>query len=233
MPRILVLLGLLATTACTKAEPSEQVQEQVQALQLATEELKAARAAFETDGAATRESLEKVRGELAALNAGIADATKSLLDQPARSLGSDSPSSPDDASPPMSEAEADVAAAIRCASESRCTIDRGFMATMMANPASMVRQARIVPSTRDGVTLGYKLYGIRPGSIPRALGFKNGDLITEVNGNALSSIDEAMALYSKLRTETTFTLQIERKGTSRSLTIEIGDPAETSGSSAP
>lgn len=59
---------------------------------------------------------------------------------------------------------------------------------------------------------GYKIYGIRPESLPRALGFKNGDLLKSVNGLPLTSMDQSMAAYVKLRRSDRLVLEIERKG---------------------
>lgn len=93
-----------------------------------------------------------------------------------------------------------------------CTVDKAFVEKLLANPAQLTRQARIVPAVRDGETKGYKFYGIRPGSLPRLLGMKNGDLLTSVNGHQLESLDQAMDLYTKLRRASHLSVTIERQG---------------------
>jgi type II secretion system protein C len=107
-----------------------------------------------------------------------------------------------------------AAEAISCSdSESNsCTVDRAFVEKLLANPAQLAKQARIVPAVRDGETKGYKFYGIRPGSLPKLLGIKNGDLLTSVNGHQLESLDQAMDLYNKLRRASHLSVTIERKG---------------------
>lgn len=109
--------------------------------------------------------------------------------------------------------------AINCSSEESCTVDRSFVESLMANPAQLAKQARIVPSQKDGETQGYKLYGIRRGTIPKLLGFKNGDMLKAVNGEELTSVDKAMGLYTKLRRASNLSVTIERKG--KSITKEI------------
>jgi type II secretory pathway component PulC len=69
-----------------------------------------------------------------------------------------------------------------------------------------------MPSVKDGETRGFKFYGIRPGSLPKLLNIKNGDLITSVNGTDLKSVDGAMSLYTKLRRASNLSITIERKG---------------------
>jgi general secretion pathway protein C len=106
-----------------------------------------------------------------------------------------------------------AAEAISCDAEgTSCTVDKAFVEKLLSNPAQLAKQARIVPAVRDGETKGYKFYGIRPGSLPKLLGLKNGDLLTSVNGHQLESLDQAMDLYNKLRRATHLSVSIERKG---------------------
>ena len=120
----------------------------------------------------------------------------------------------EEAGPEKSDREIDGAAeAITCDAEfTSCTVDKAFVEKLLSNPAQLTRQARIVPAVRDGETKGYKFYGIRPGSLPRLLGMKNGDLLTSVNGHQLESLDQAMDLYTKLRRASHLSVTIERQG---------------------
>ncbi|MCA9707991.1 MAG: hypothetical protein KDK70_19215 [Myxococcales bacterium] len=102
-----------------------------------------------------------------------------------------------------------------------CEVDRAFIDELLASPERLAKQARIVPSMRDGVPRGYKFYGIRSGSLPKLLGVKNGDLLLSVNGEALDSIDGAMKLYTRLRGTTRLELGLERKGRPLTLVLEL------------
>lgn len=114
---------------------------------------------------------------------------------------------------PNSREIAGAAESISCDGEfNSCTVERAFVEKLLANPAQLAKQARIVPAVRDGETKGYKFYGIRPGSLPKLLGIKNGDLLTSVNGHQLESLDQAMDLYNKLRRASHLSVTIERKG---------------------
>ena len=101
--------------------------------------------------------------------------------------------------------------AIKCSGDT-CTIDRKFVEKILANPAMLAKQARVVPAVRNGSTRGFKFYGIRPGTLPKLLGLNNGDMITAVNGTELTSIDQAMALYTKLRRASNLSITLERRG---------------------
>lgn len=111
--------------------------------------------------------------------------------------------------------------AINCPNENTCTVDRAFVEKLMANPVLLAKQARIVPKQKDGEIQGYKLYGIRRGSLPKLLGLKNGDMVTAVNGEELKSMDKAMALYTKLRRASNLSVSIERKGKTVTKEIQI------------
>lgn len=62
---------------------------------------------------------------------------------------------------------------------------------------TVARAARIVPSVRDGKPHGFKLYAIRPGSIYVVLGLRNGDTITAVNGDDITTPDKALRIYTQ------------------------------------
>lgn len=111
--------------------------------------------------------------------------------------------------------------AIKCESENSCTVDRMFIDSLFANPAALTKQARVMPSIKDGETKGFKFYGIRPGSLPKLLGMKNGDLLTSVNGIELKSVDQVMGLLTKMRSASNLQVTIERKGESITKDITI------------
>lgn len=111
--------------------------------------------------------------------------------------------------------------AINCPNDNLCIVERPFVEQLMANPAQLAKQARIVPSQKDGETQGFKFYGIRRNSLPNLLGIKNGDMITEINGEPLNSVDKAMGLYTKLRRASNLTVTLQRKGQTISKEIQI------------
>jgi len=114
-----------------------------------------------------------------------------------------------------------AATAIQCPTNNLCTIGRSFLEEVLTNPAMLSRQARVVPSLRDGVADGMKLYAIRPGSILSLFGFHNGDLLTAINGHPLSDVNAALEMYAKLRDVDELVARITRKGEPMSITIKI------------
>lgn len=55
---------------------------------------------------------------------------------------------------------------ITCAAD-RCTVPRKTFEALLADPAELVKQARVVPYLQDGQTRGFKLFGIPGGQYIR------------------------------------------------------------------
>ena len=85
----------------------------------------------------------------------------------------------------------------------------------------LAKQARIVPSFKNGKTNGFKLFAILPGSLYTKLGIKNGDIIQRINEHEMSSPKQALKVYEKLRDEKTVVIEISRRGTLRKLTYKL------------
>ena len=104
-----------------------------------------------------------------------------------------------------------AARGVRC-NGSNCDVDRGLIDKMLANTTDLATAARFVPSVKDGRPNGFKLYAIRPTSIFGKIGLQNGDTIKSINGMEMSSPDQALAMYSKLRSASHLSVSVERRG---------------------
>jgi type II secretion system protein C len=102
--------------------------------------------------------------------------------------------------------------AIDCANENSCTVDRAFVEKLLANPNQLMSQARMFPVTKDGETQGFRVSGIRKGSLAKLIGLENGDVVSEINGSKLGNIDDALAMYQKLRRANHLSVTVERGG---------------------
>lgn len=102
-----------------------------------------------------------------------------------------------------------------------CTVSKEDFEAQLDNPAAMARWARVVPSQRDGETVGFKFYGVRPTSPLYVAGVHSGDLLTAVDGKSITSIDAAMETFVGLRKATSLRLELERRGTPWTLEISI------------
>jgi hypothetical protein len=91
-------------------------------------------------------------------------------------------------------------------------IDHAVLDKILANPLIVSKGARVVPAIKDGKPDGFKLYAIRPDSLFAHLGLLNGDTLVAVNGFALTSIDKALEVYTKLRDATAIEVELVRRG---------------------
>ena len=96
--------------------------------------------------------------------------------------------------------------------ENHYVIPREDLEKQLSNLNSIATQARIVPSFKNGVANGFKLFSIRPGSIYEKIGVKNGDVIRKLNGYEINSPDKALEVYAKLKEASKIDIEIERNG---------------------
>lgn len=105
--------------------------------------------------------------------------------------------------------------------EGHVRITRARVDEWLGSSATLMKAARIVPAQKDGATQGFKLYAIRRTSPLHALGFKNGDLVTELGGRALTSATSAMEAFTDLRKAKKVSVVLERKGKSMVKQIDV------------
>ena len=102
-------------------------------------------------------------------------------------------------------------------------IDRAMLNEALADLSELGKQARVIPNYRNGRYEGFKLIGVRPGSLYRALGIRSGDIILSINGEPLNSPNRALELYSKLQHETQLVVGIKRRGKTLTFIYNIID----------
>lgn len=91
-------------------------------------------------------------------------------------------------------------------------IERSEIDNVLSNLNQIARQARIVPSFKDGKSNGFKLFSIRPNSLYSKIGIQNGDIIQKINGYEMNSPDKALEIYTKLKDADSITVDLVRRG---------------------
>ncbi len=117
-----------------------------------------------------------------------------------------------DSKPEGGDEEDDPALAIRQIDEDNYVIPQGRLDKTLADLNKVATQARIVPSFKNGVANGFKLFSIRPGSIYSSIGVQNGDVITRINGFDINSPDKALEVYGRLKDARNVEIDLERRG---------------------
>jgi general secretion pathway protein C len=101
---------------------------------------------------------------------------------------------------------------VRMISENKYEVCRGTLDSQLGNLSTISTQARIVPSFKNGVANGFKLFSIQPGSLYSSIGVENGDVIQRINGYEINSPDRALELFQKLKESSHVTIETERGG---------------------
>ena len=107
--------------------------------------------------------------------------------------------------------------------EKEVVIQRSRIDDAIQNVNQLMKHVRIRPHFTNGQPDGLKLTGVRPGSIFTDIGFRNGDIITGVNGKAIESVDDALKFYSSLKSENNVDLQIRRRGADQTIQYRVED----------
>lgn len=87
--------------------------------------------------------------------------------------------------------------------------------------ATMAQDVRIVPYFEGGVSKGFKLYSIKPGSLLSKIGLMNGDVISKVNGYDINSPEKALQVYGLLKNEKNVSVDLTRNGQAKSISYSI------------
>jgi general secretion pathway protein C len=100
-------------------------------------------------------------------------------------------------------------------------IDRGMLDEQLQDLNKLSGQARVIPHYKDGRSDGFKLVGIRPGSLYSYIGIRSGDVLKRVNGEELNNPGKALALFEKLRSTSNLSVDVERRGANVTMTYNI------------
>lgn len=98
------------------------------------------------------------------------------------------------------------------------TIDRQLLDEALLEP-KLASSVRVVLSQVDGETVGFKLHGLRNGSLLRLFGFQSGDLITAINGEPVNSFDRVVGSLDPQPSRVEFT--VDRQGTQVHKIVEL------------
>jgi general secretion pathway protein C len=101
---------------------------------------------------------------------------------------------------------------IRKTSDNKYEVKKSVLDGTLSNLNSVATQARIVPSFKNGVANGFKVFSIQPNSFYSAIGVENGDVVQKINGYEINSPDKALEIYQKLREARHVTVDLERNG---------------------
>ena len=103
----------------------------------------------------------------------------------------------------------------------RINLKRSVIEDATKNMNQLMKDVNIQPHFEDGKAEGLRISRISRSSIFRKMGLRRGDIITGVDGQAIQSVDDALSLYSNLKTASNVKIEIKRRGQTRVLDYNI------------
>lgn len=101
-------------------------------------------------------------------------------------------------------------------------VDRSLVRDLVGGVAKAGGGVRVVPMTGEhGELTGLRIYGVRDGSLPAALGLKTGDTLQAVNNTKIESANTLLGLYAQLDTLNNVELDGTRAGKPLALTLRL------------
>lgn len=95
-------------------------------------------------------------------------------------------------------------------------VDRRQLQQQLGRP-EFLSQALIVPNAEGG----FLVRQIQPGSLYEKLGLRPGDVIRNVNGQALTSMDDVMRLYQQFGSAQRVLVEVQRQGRNETLYYDM------------
>lgn len=80
--------------------------------------------------------------------------------------------------------------------------------------SKILEQGRLVPFHRDNVMVGFKLIGVKGGSLWTQVHLGSGDVITAVNGTSMAQPEKGFAVYESLQTDKQIRVEFLKGGKS-------------------
>ncbi len=99
-------------------------------------------------------------------------------------------------------------------------IARSVVDSALADPTKLYTDIRAVPFVEEGKPGGFKLLSVKNGSLFHKLGVKRGDILQNVNGKTFD-IQTGLQMMDLLKTESEFTIELQRRGENKTLKYQI------------
>jgi type II secretion system protein C len=110
---------------------------------------------------------------------------------------------------------------VRRLASNRYFIERTTFDRNLSNMGSLLTQVRALPNVQNGLSNGFRLSQIQPGSIFQQIGLQNGDIVTAAQGQPVTDPTRTMVLVSALRNSPAISISLIRNGSPLQLHYSI------------
>ncbi len=115
----------------------------------------------------------------------------------------------------------DYSAGVTKVSDTEYEISRSMLDEQLSDLSQLGMEARIVPNYRNGKYQGFKLVGVRPNSLYRAIGIRSGDIVKRINGVEINSPNKAIQLFEQFKSSSAIQMDVERRGKAKAFNYNI------------
>ncbi|WP_437762383.1 type II secretion system protein GspC [Sorangium sp. So ce281] len=119
-----------------------------------------------------------------------------------------------------SDVPPEIASRMQRVSDTEIDIDRSAAEKIFAQPELVTQTSAAVPEMRDNKVIGLKMM-VKPGSVLESFGVQSGDIVRSVNGIDLTDPQKAMLAYSRMRSDKSLSVVVERDGRPTRLRVNI------------
>jgi general secretion pathway protein C len=116
------------------------------------------------------------------------------------------------AAPSSDPLAAELEKGVKKTGEHSYEVQRSTVDSLLGNMSALSRAARIVPEVKDGRAAGFRLFSVRPDGPFAKIGLQNGDVISAINGLEMTTPDNALMVYTKLKSASHLSVGLERNG---------------------
>ncbi len=125
------------------------------------------------------------------------------------------------AATPVAEAAADpYANRIKKIDDHTYDVDRDLVRELVSGAAKPGKM-RMMPIVKDGDVKGVRVFGVSPGTPGFAIGMKNSDVITAIDGEPIKTAQQLLDLYAKLDQLSSVELQGTRAGKPLAIALRL------------
>jgi general secretion pathway protein C len=104
----------------------------------------------------------------------------------------------------------------------RVSLRRNMINDAMKDVSKLMTEIKISPHMgEDGQPSGLAVSDIKPNSIFRRMGLRNGDVLKSVDGQDIRTVDDALKLYESMKSAESLAVQIQRRGRDRTIEYHI------------
>ncbi len=103
----------------------------------------------------------------------------------------------------------------------KIALRRSLVNNAASDIASLMNQVRIEKALENGRPAGLRVMDMKPGSIFRRMGLRNGDILTAVAGSPVQSVKDMASLYQDLKNTSQVEVLVKRRNRLQTITYDI------------